>query len=213
MQDIFISPLKNGLVSWVEAFPKAKMSATVEVKPTKVQKNMPIIFWLHMNEDRQQWLKNTIEKIVSHYSHAKIIVLANVPEDAEALHVLKLGAHGYSHAYVDAPVLNEIKTVVSHGGLWIGQALLQRLIVVTTQLTGNPPMVVEDLLEKLTKRQRQVALEAAKGLSNKEIARVLAITGRTVKAHLAAAFVALEAKDRLQLALMLTNNQNKRTMR
>ena len=61
MQDIFISPLKNGLVSWLEAFPKAKMLATVEVKPTKVQKNMLIIFWLHMNEDRQQWLKNKVD--------------------------------------------------------------------------------------------------------------------------------------------------------
>lgn len=211
MRDIFISSQAQFLSSWSAAFPKAELSKVV-VQANKTQASKAVVFWLHMQPDCQEWLKNNIEKILESYSQAKIIVLANVPEDAEALYVLKLGAHGYSHAYVDAPVLKEIKTVVNHGGLWIGQALLQRLILVTTQLTGNPPAVVENLLEKLTKREQQVALEASKGLSNKEIARVLAITERTVKAHLAAAFLALGAKDRLQLALMLTNNQNKRTV-
>ena len=181
MQDVFISSQAQLLSSWLAAFPKAELSKVV-VQPSKTVAPKPMVFWLHMQQDRQEWLKNSIEKILEQYSHAKIIVLANVPEDAEALYVLKLGAHGYSHAYVDAPVLKEIKTVVNHGGLWIGQALLQRLILVTTQLTGNPPAVVENLLERLTKREQQVALEASKGLSNKEIARVLAITERTVKA-------------------------------
>lgn len=210
MRDIFISSQAQLLSSWSAAFPKATLAQEI-AQPTKSVESKTVIFWLHMQQDRQQWLQNAIEKITKHYSHAKIIVLANIPEDAEALHVLKLGAHGYTHAYVDAPVLKEIKTVVNHGGLWMGQALLQRLILVTTQLTGNSPEVVENLLERLTKREQQVALEASKGLSNKEIARVLTITERTVKAHLAAAFVALGAKDRLQLALMLTNNQIKRT--
>jgi DNA-binding NarL/FixJ family response regulator len=62
------------------------------------------------------------------------------------------------------------------------------------------------LLEKLTKREQEVATEASKGLSNKEIARILSITERTVKAHLASIFERLGAKDRLQLALMLNNN-------
>lgn len=207
MRDIFISAQINLLGSWTEAFPKAKLSADFSASDYK-NINVDIIFWLHMNQDRQQWLSRTIESIKTSLTHAKIIVLANAPDQAEALHVLKLGAQGYCHAYVDVSILKEVKTVVSHGGLWIGQALLERLIEVTTQLAGNPSIVVADLLKKLTKREQQVALEASKGLSNKEIARVLNITERTVKAHLAAAFVTLGAKDRLQLALMLTNNQS-----
>ena len=65
---------------------------------------------------------------------------------------------------------------------------------------------METLLSQLTKRQKDVAIEAAKGLSNKEIARILSISERTVKAHLAATFECLKAKDRLQLALMLNSN-------
>jgi two-component system, NarL family, nitrate/nitrite response regulator NarL len=203
MQDIFISPLKSGLISWSEAFPKAKIAATVQAKPTKAQKDAAIVFWLHMNEDRQEWLANTISQIQKKYKNAKIAVLANAPNQAEALHVMSLGVLAYSHAYSPAKVLTEIKTVIINGGVWMGQDLLKRLIEVSSNLAGNQAEKVEQHLKLLTKREKQVALEAAKGLSNKEISRILKITERTVKAHLSSTFERLGAKDRLHLALML----------
>jgi two-component system, NarL family, nitrate/nitrite response regulator NarL len=203
MHDIFISPLSAGLVSWTEAFPKAKIAEVTPAKPTKTQKNAETIFWLHMNEDRQEWLTNTISHIQKKYSNAKIVVLANAPIQAEALHVMSLGVMAYSHAYSPAKVLLEIKTVITNGGVWMGQDLLKRLIEVSTNLAGNQAKQVDQHLKLLTKREKQVALEAAKGLSNKEIARILKITERTVKAHLSSAFERLGAKDRLHLALML----------
>jgi two-component system, NarL family, nitrate/nitrite response regulator NarL len=202
-QDIFVSPLENALVSWVDAFAKAKIAATVDAKPTKAQQNDAIIFWLHMNEDRQEWLINTISLIQQKYKNAKIVVLANAPNQAEALHALSLGVVAYAHAYSPAKILVEIKTVVSNGGVWMGQDLLKRLIEVSTNLAGNQAAQVDQHLKSLTKREKQVAIEAAKGLSNKEIARILSITERTVKAHLSSTFERLGAKDRLHLALML----------
>ena len=204
MQDIFISPLSTGLISWSEAFPKAKIATNL--KSTKLQNDDAILFWLHMNEDRQQWLTNTIVLIQDNYKNSKIVVLANAPIQAEALHALSLGAVGYCHAYSAPEVLKEIKTVITHGGLWLGNELLKRLIEVSARLVSNQPKHVETLLSQLTKRQKEVAIEAAKGLSNKEIARILSISERTVKAHLAATFECLKAKDRLQLALMLNSN-------
>ena len=203
MQDIFISPLDSGLASWVEAFPKAKISAAINAKPTKIQKAATPIFWLHMNEDRQQWLTNTIQTIQKQYENAKIVVLANAPNQAEAFHAMSMGVVAYSHAYSPAFVLTEIKTVISHGGVWLGPDLLKRIIEVSTSLAGNQAEQVDQHLKSLTKREKQVAIEAAKGLSNKEIARILAITERTVKAHLSSIFESLGAKDRLHLALML----------
>ena len=205
MQDIFISPLNGGLASWVEAFAKAKIAATVNPKPTKVQKNTQLIFWLHMNEDRQEWLSNTIDLIKKKYNSAKIVVLANAPNQAEAFHAMSLGVVAYAHAFSPAFVLTEVKTVISHGGVWIGPDLLKRIIEVSTSLAGNQLELVNQHLKLLTKREKEVAIEAAKGLSNKEIARILKITERTVKAHLSSAFERLGAKDRLQLALMLNN--------
>ena len=204
MQDIFISPLSTGLISWSEAFPKAKIATNL--KSTRLQNDEAILFWLHMNEDRQQWLTNTIVLIQDNYKNSKIVVLANAPIQAEALHALSLGAVGYCHAYSAPEVLKEIKTVITHGGLWLGNELLKRLIEVSARLVSNQPKHVETLLSQLTKRQKEVAIEAAKGLSNKEIARILSISERTVKAHLTATFECLKAKDRLQLALMLNSN-------
>lgn len=204
MQDIFISPLSTGLISWSEAFPKAEIAANL--KSTRSQNDEAILFWLHMNEDRQQWLTGTIALIQDNYKNSKIVVLANAPIQAEALHALSLGAVGYCHAYSAPEVLKEIKTVITHGGLWLGNELLKRLIEVSARLVSNQPKHVETLLSQLTKRQKDVAIEAAKGLSNKEIARILSISERTVKAHLAATFECLKAKDRLQLALMLNSN-------
>ncbi len=201
MQDIFISPLPVGLVSWIEAFPKAKITDTL--KPSKISADEVIVFCLHMNADRQEWLTNTIASIKQSYKQAKIVVLANSPDQAEALHAMSLGAVAYSHAYSPAHVLGEIKTVISHGGVWMGQDLLKRLIEVSSSLTGNQAQQVNSHLGLLTSREKQVAIEAAKGLSNKEIARILAITERTVKAHLSSIFERLGAKDRLHLALML----------
>lgn len=205
MQDIFISPLNDGLASWVEAFAKAKIATAVNAKPTKIQKNAPLIFWLHMNEDRQQWLTNSIDLIKKKYNSAKIVVLANAPNQAEAFHAMSLGVVAYAHAFSPAFVLTEVKTVISHGGVWIGPDLLKRIIEVSTSLAGNQLELVNQHLKLLTKREKEVAIEAAKGLSNKEIARILKITERTVKAHLSSAFERLGAKDRLQLALMLNN--------
>jgi two-component system, NarL family, nitrate/nitrite response regulator NarL len=201
MQDIFITPLESALVSWVEAFPKAKI--TKLIKPKKADKDSAMVFWLHMNEDRQEWLTNTIALIQKHYQSAKIVVLANAPNQAEAMYVLSLGVVAYAHAFSPAKVLLEIKTVITNGGVWMGQDLLKRLIEVSTNLAGNQAAQIDKHLNLLTKREKQVAIEAAKGLSNKEIARILKITERTVKAHLSSTFESLGAKDRLHLALML----------
>ena len=203
MQVIFISPVHGGLTGWVEAFPKAKIADIINAKPTKSQKNEATVFWLHMNEDRQQWLTNAITLIQQKYNDAKIIVLANAPNQAEALYCMSLGVVAYSHAFSPAKMLKEIETVITNGGVWMGQDLLKRLIEVSANLAGNQAQQVEQHLSALSKREKQVAIEAAKGLSNKEIARILKITERTVKAHLSSTFERLGAKDRLHLALML----------
>lgn len=210
MQDIFISKLSEPIDSWIKAFPKSTLALTVpevlELDRIENKAAESNIFWLHMNDDRQQWMANTIAAIMKSYQGAKIVVLANVPNHAESIHALQLGAVGYCHAHVAPAALKEIKAVISHGGLWVGQDILQALIKTSTKLVTNRPEQVKSLLNKLTSREAEVALEAAKGLSNKEIARILSITERTVKAHLASTFERLGAKDRLQLALMLNSN-------
>ena len=211
MQDIFVSTLPKFISGWAEAFPDAllvkdvlEITSNLEIVASY---NAALIFWLHMNNSQnstqKNWLPDAIATISKSYPNARVVVLANMPSHTESLQALSAGAMGYAHTYSPPQMLKEIRSVVSHGGIWLGQQLLKRLIETSVKLAGNKPEIVETLLERLTQRERQVALEAARGLSNKEIARVLAITERTVKAHLAATFERLGVKDRLQLALML----------
>ena len=203
MPDLFITTQKELLSSWLEAFPKAILSAEIPPAPKKQD---DIFFWLHMNIDRQQWMINAINNIHQNYPTSKVVVLANAPNQAEAFYAMSIGVQGYCHSYSEGKLLKEVRTVVSHGGIWMGNELLKQLIEITTSLVGNQPQQVSVLLHQLTKREQDVAIEAAKGLSNKEIARILDITERTVKAHLSSIFETLKAKDRLQLALMLNIN-------
>lgn len=211
MPDIFISPLTTPITSWSAAFPEAVFTQTLA--QVAFAEHQDAVFWLHKNqhdftdlqleEHPQQWLSATIQAIRLGAPTAKIIVLANLPNQSEAIHALRMGAMGYSHAYTEDKVLQEIRAVIQHGGLWIGQDTLRQLIETSIKRLGSQPDYIEKLLTKLTVREREVAVQVAKGDSNKEVARTLHITERTVKAHLAHIFERLGAKDRLHLALML----------
>ena len=206
MQDIFVSTLPRLISSWAEAFPDALLIKDVLEVSTHLEMvtSAPatLVFWLHINEHGSELLF-AIAAILKSCPTAKVVVLANEPSHAETLQALSVGAVGYAHAYSEPKMLKEIRMVIAHGGIWLGQQLLKKLIETSVKHAGNRPELVDELLGRLTVREQEVALHAAKGLSNKEIARLLDITERTVKAHLAKSFERLGAKDRLQLALML----------
>lgn len=60
----------------------------------------------------------------------------------------------------------------------------------------------------LTPREREVLALVREGLANKQIARRLGISERTVKAHLTAIFAALGVQDRTQAALWAERNDD-----
>jgi two-component system, NarL family, nitrate/nitrite response regulator NarL len=205
MQDIFVCP--NGMMfdNWKEACPNAMVTSSL----ASIASHTAIIFWVHANNNHKEWLLGVMAQLRQRFKGCKVVVLANTPNQADALTVLMSGGVGYCHAYSAASMLKELKTVVVHGGIWLGPELLQTLIGATRKLVHNSPERVTQALSLLTTREKQVALEAAEGLSNKEIARLLAITERTVKAHISAILEKLAIKDRLQLALVLNERPSK----
>ncbi|NGO90836.1 MAG: DNA-binding response regulator [Halomonas sp.] len=136
-----------------------------------------------------------------------VVVLSYTPDDREALRALDLGARGYVHTLAAADVLNQVALVVTHQGVWVGQELLAKVLGGTfkalQQRVDHDRYQHSDYLQLLTERERGVALAVARGATNKEVARQLEITERTVKAHLSAIFRKLSVRDRLQLILKL----------
>jgi DNA-binding NarL/FixJ family response regulator len=152
--------------------------------------------------------KELLAKVVrqQQFANTPVVVVSNIPDEREALSAIVTGARGYCHAWSSPEQLCEVAQVVSRGGYWVGQALMSKLINVVA--TRSQPIAGE-LAGELSEREAEVAREVVSGRSNKEIARILGITERTVKAHLGAIFVKLGVRDRLQLALRLTGSQEK----
>lgn len=131
----------------------------------------------------------------------RIIFTNTAPDDAEAYAALQAGCYGYCHAASPRETLHKVLEVVINGGLWVGPALVQRLLAVINQLPAGKPE--SDALAGLSEREREVVRLAAKGAPNKVIARELGITERTVKAHISSSLDKLHIKDRIQLALLV----------
>lgn len=197
---IFLTRREVHLPEWRAAFPalEARPHAAAE---ERLAPPGGALLWLHVDTQ----VKNPValvESIRKATPGCAVVVLSNVPHDDEGLAVLEAGAAGYTGALAVAAVLRNIETVVENGGLWVGPDLLQRLLVALGRHAGRSAQC-EARLDRLSPRESEVARAVASGATNKEIARKLAITERTVKAHLSQVFAILKLRDRLQLAIYL----------
>ncbi|THF61147.1 response regulator transcription factor [Pseudothauera nasutitermitis] len=189
----FIAPA--GVVSprWTEAFPEAVLLAD----PARLPALGPAdVVWL--SSALADWSAR-LHDLSLDGGGARIVVLSAQPAQQEALLALDGGALGYCHVLSTATLLREVAVVVGHGGLWIGPELMARVIGALRQAPAQRQAA--GVLDLLSPREREVAEAVSAGHSNKEVARLLGITERTVKAHLGAVFEKLGVRDRLQLAL------------
>jgi DNA-binding NarL/FixJ family response regulator len=138
---------------------------------------------------------------------AIVVVMSYTPDDRQALTALDLGARGYVHTLAASEVLNQVALVVTNKGVWVGQELLTKVLAgsfkALQQRVEPDRYQHSEYLALLSERERGVALAVARGATNKEVARQLDITERTVKAHMSAIFKKLAVRDRLQLILKL----------
>ena len=136
---------------------------------------------------------------------ARFFLLSDRPDEEEALLFLKMGIVGYGNTYISSPRLIEALRVITNGGVWLGQKVIQRLIMDTSvKAKANDEKVPPGPeMAKLTRAERNIAELVARGNSNLEIAADLNITERTVKAHLTSIYAKTKTGNRLNLALLI----------
>ena len=146
-------------------------------------------------------------RMLWHLSHAtRIAVLGEPMSDDAELSLFVAGARGYCRRDSDAETMQRLVRSMLAGELWIRRALIPRLLDELTAGNGRPAAtpVAATWLNELTQREQQIAVMISKGGSNKQIARRLDITERTVKSHLTEIFRKLGICDRLKLALLIS---------
>ncbi len=195
---LFVSPAGAMLPGWQEAFDSVQAIALDALPTTRVR---PAVVWLRPAPHAV--LSELVAAVHAAFGAVPVVVLSDTPDDAEALTALSAQARGYCNSHAGPEVLAKVASVVSQGGLWIGETLMHRILSVQHLIQVPAAAARPNWRASLTAREVQVAELAASGARYKEIARELLITERTVKAHMGAIFDKLALRDRLQLALLV----------
>jgi DNA-binding NarL/FixJ family response regulator len=130
----------------------------------------------------------------------KVIVLTTFEHDEYVFDALRHGASGFLLKDTKpAELLRAIRAVVE-GGALMSPSVTRK--VIREFVTKSPrPARPHPNLPALTDREREVAVLAAEGLSNDEIAGLLVISPATVRTHVSRAMIKLAARDRAQLVV------------
>lgn len=130
-----------------------------------------------------------IPLFVASAPHPRVIVLTAYDTEERVLGAIRAGASGYLLKGAAASEIAHAIRAVSEGGSYLTPRVAARVVA---QVSAPRRSGV------LSGRERQVLRLVAQGLPNKQIARQLAITERTVKFHMTSIFNKLGAENRAQ---------------
>ena len=200
MQHWIVDNADRAISSWVEAMPVARLVMRSALPSTVFEG--PGVIWCRLRSGESV---DAVLEALDRAGGQPLVLLCDEPNESLVMQALALGAAGCCNTHAAPDVLRQVALVVSNGGLWVGQSILRKLIGATSHRLGQrPPQGKnDDWSGLLSERETQVARLVAAGSSNREIADRLAITERTVKAHLTAIFEKLGLRDRLQLSLRI----------
>ncbi|WP_020659235.1 response regulator [Amycolatopsis benzoatilytica] len=139
----------------------------------------------------------------------KVLVLTTFDDDEYVYGALRAGASGFLLKSMALDAILDAIRVVAAGDALIAPSVTRRLIAdfagASRPASPGPdpePATDSSLLGEITDREREVLTLVGQGLSNTEIAERLVISVATAKTHVARLFAKLEARDRVQLAII-----------
>ena len=132
----------------------------------------------------------------------RLVVLSNYEDDEQLFNAIKVGASAYSAKAVHPDTLLDIIREVSSGTYLINDTVMSRPHVAARvlnqfrEITQTSEESSSSLFAPLTSREIEILDCIARGMSNKEIANQLSISGQTVKNHITSILAKLQVNDR-----------------
>ncbi|MFV2173963.1 response regulator [Actinomadura sp. LOL_016] len=125
---------------------------------------------------------------------ARVLILTSVTERGHVLPAVQAGAAGYLYKDVDPQALVQAIRAVHDGHVLFAPDAAEAML-------AEPAFGDDRGLAALTDREREVLVHIARGRSNREIARALVVSEKTVKTHVSNLLMKLGVQDRTQAAL------------
>jgi DNA-binding NarL/FixJ family response regulator len=133
------------------------------------------------------------------YPNCQVLVLTMYEHDEYLMDALQAGADGYLLKDSSSEQVVAAIRMVMQGDSVIHPRMTKKLISYHQQQTESE--------NDLTGREKEVLSELVKGLSNKEIAKSLCISDKTVKIHINKIFKKLNVKSRSQAIIYAVRHQ------
>lgn len=140
-----------------------------------------------------------IKQLRQEGNQVKIIVLT-IHEDREYLFkTLQQGAQGYVLKDADSSILIQAIRMVNNGQTYVQSSLTGELVKELNRITHGEKEKKDE--NSLTSREMEVLELIADGMMNRDIAKKLFISEKTVKNHISSIFRKLDVNDRTQAAI------------
>ncbi len=131
-------------------------------------------------------------------SHVASVVLTGSENQNDYVQVVRLGARGLVLKGDPPENLFGAIRAVANGELAFSNEIAHQVL---TSMVSESHREASSI-ERLSDRERQIAVLVSQGLKNKDIAAQLNISENTVKRHLQSVFNKTGARDRLELAVL-----------
>jgi DNA-binding NarL/FixJ family response regulator len=132
----------------------------------------------------------------------RVLVVTTFDGDEYVVDALRAGASGFLLKDTAPADLIAAVTVVAGGDALLSPAVTLRLIDRFVRVDPRPSATSPSALPDLTRREQEVLVSVAEGLSNAEIAERLVVSYSTVKTHVSHLLTKLDARDRAQLVVL-----------
>jgi len=179
--------LRAGLVNLLNGEPGLQVIAVADDGESALKlwrEHRPDIMLLDISMGGMDGIE-TVKRLRSEYPEARVIMLTSSEAEEDVRHALEAGASGYVTKNVRRAELFEAIRECHSGGRPIGEHVARLLAA------GSEHGVI-------SRREMEVLGLVRQGFTNAEVGRLLGISERTAKAHVAALLVKLQASDRAE---------------
>jgi DNA-binding NarL/FixJ family response regulator len=187
---------RDGLAGLLATLPDVTLAASVgsaEEALALVRADPPDVVLMDLNLPGASGVEAT-RQVLAAAPGTAVLVVTMVDDDDSVLAALRGGARGYVLKGASSGEISAAIRTVAEGGAVFGAGIASRLV-------SAQPTAPRAVAGELTARERDVLELLADGASNKQIARSLELSLKTVQNHVSRILDKLQAADRTQAAL------------